>query len=146
MRNPEYYVAVYGILENEEGEVLFLQRKNTGFMDWRFGLPAWHLEWFETLKQWVQREILEEIWIEVSENNLELIHSSHRINFEERVYFDFYFKIHKYSWEIRNWEPEKCSEIKFLKKDDVNIVPYLWKVFKRMSDWEKFSEIFINKI
>jgi len=33
MRNPEYYVAVYGILENEEGEVLFLQRKNTGFMD-----------------------------------------------------------------------------------------------------------------
>ena len=31
MQEPQFFAAVYGILENEEGKILFLKRKNTGF-------------------------------------------------------------------------------------------------------------------
>jgi hypothetical protein len=40
MRNSEYYAAVYGIIENEKGEILLMKRINTGFMDGKYGLPA----------------------------------------------------------------------------------------------------------
>jgi 8-oxo-dGTP pyrophosphatase MutT (NUDIX family) len=40
MRNPEFYAAVFGIIRNEEGKVLMIKRKNTGYMDGYYGLPA----------------------------------------------------------------------------------------------------------
>lgn len=146
MRNSEYYAAVYGILENEHGEILLMQRQNTWFMDGKYGLPAWHLEWYETLKQWVIREVKEEIWIDIAEVNLKMIHSWHRVTKWERVYFDFYFKIEDFSWEIVNGEPDKCSKIEFLKKDDERIIPYLREIFQKIEENEAFSEtILISK-
>lgn len=141
MNTPEFYAAVYWIIENEKWEVLFLQRSNTWFMDGKFWLPAGHLEWFESLRKWAIREIKEEIWVDVSEDDLELIHNSHRTSTWERVYFDFYFKVHAYSGEIKNCEEDKCSGLAFLDKNDERIVPYLRDVFERISKWEKFSEI-----
>ena len=144
MRKAEYYIAVYGILENEKGEILMMERKNTGFMDGKYGLPAGHLEWYETLKEGVVREIQEEISIIVKEKDLELIHTSHRITHWDRVYLDFYFRIHKYSGEISNGEPEKCSNIRFLDKQNSDIVPYLKDIFQYIQKWKTFSEIHIN--
>jgi len=33
MRQANFYAAVYAIIQNEKGEILFQKRKNTGFMD-----------------------------------------------------------------------------------------------------------------
>ncbi len=144
MRNSEYYAAVYWIIENKKGEILLMKRKNTGFMDDKYGLPAGHLEWYESLKQWLIREIKEEICIEVIEEDLEMVHISHRISNWERVYFDFYFKVKKYTWVIANWEPDKCSEVKFLDFQNSEIIPYLKNVFNKIRAGEGFSEIYIN--
>lgn len=144
MRDWEYYAAVYGIIKNEWWQILCMQRANTWYMDWLYGLPSWHLEWEETLKEWIARELEEEICIEVSENDLELVHISHRVNPGERVYFDSYFLISNYSWEVSNGEPEKCSDIKFLNPDDSKIVPYLREIFQKIDSDESFSEKNMN--
>jgi mutator protein MutT len=144
MRNSEYYAAVYGIIENEKWQILLMKRSNTGYMDGHYGLPSGHLEWYETLKQWIIREIKEEICIDVWEQDLEMVHSSHRINTWERVYFDFYFLIKTYSWEIWNGEPEKCSDIEFLDPNDERIIPYVRDIFKKVKNGEVFSEKFMN--
>ncbi len=144
MREAEYYAAVYGIIKNEQWQILCMQRKNTWYMDWFYWLPAWHLEWEETLKKWIARELKEEICIGVLENDLELVHTSHRVNPGERVYFDFYFLLTSYSWEVSNGEPEKCSDISFLDPDDPKIVPYLREVFQKVDSSESFSEKNMN--
>ncbi len=144
MRQSEFYAAVYGIIENEKGEILCLQRANTGFMDGLYGLPAWHLEWEETLKQWVIREVQEEIWIEIQEEDVEILCNGHRVSLWERVYFDYYFRVKKYSWEPYNAESEKCSWLAFLAPDDENIIPYLREVFHKISQGEKFIEQYIT--
>lgn len=141
MQEPQFFAAVYGILENKEWKILFLKRKNTGFMDGMYGLPAWHLEWFESLKVWAAREIKEEIWIDVDLDDLELIHNSHRNSWWERIYFDFYYRIHDYSWEISNKEEDKCELLEYLEPDDKRIVPYVREVIWLIWKWEKFSEI-----
>jgi len=144
MRSWEYYAAVYGIIENDAWEILLMKRANTGYMDGKYWLPAWHLEGEESLKQWVIREIKEEICIDVTESDLEMIHQSHRITSWERVYFDFYFRVKNYSGGLKNWEPEKCSWIKFVDPQNKEIVPYLRDVFSHINQWNRFSEIIIN--
>jgi ADP-ribose pyrophosphatase YjhB (NUDIX family) len=121
-----------------------MKRINTGFMDGKYGLPAWHLEWYETLKQWVIREIKEEISIDVLEDDLEMVHNSHRVKHWERVYFDFYFKVKKYSWNIANGEPDKCTEITFVDPQSPEVIPYLRDIFKKIEAGERFSEIYIT--
>ena len=51
------------IIENEQGEVLFVERTDNG----RIGLPAGALEENETLEECVSREVLEETGIKVLE-------------------------------------------------------------------------------
>jgi len=144
MRESEYYAAVYGIIENEKWQILLMERSGTGYMDGQYGLPAWHLEWYETLKQWAIREIKEEICVDVWEQDLEMVHSSHRITKWERIYFDFFFLVKSYSWDIENGEPEKCSHIEFLDPNDERIIPYLREVFGNIKNGEPFSELYID--
>jgi 8-oxo-dGTP diphosphatase len=56
-----YYAAVYGIIKNVDGQILFLERHNTGFQDGLYGLPAGHIEGYETYFEAIQREIREEV-------------------------------------------------------------------------------------
>lgn len=148
MRKPEFYSAVYWIIKNEKGEFLFQRRQNTWFRDWYFQLSSWHVEWEELMKDSLIREIKEEINIDIDEKDIELVHISHRITKNNRVYFDCYFDVKKYSWELKNNEIDKCSEIKFV--DINNIVEnekhlfwYDLDVIKKIEKWEKFSELIL---
>ena len=150
MRKPEFYAAVYAIIENEKWEILFMKRQNTWFKDGHFQVPAGHLEWEETVKYWFIREMEEELWIKIEEKDCEIKHISHRVsrqnNWENRVYFDYYIEAKKYFWEIKNTEPEKCSELRFV--DIYNILEeekYLFwydvEIIKKIKNGEYFSEI-----
>lgn len=142
MRKPEYYSAVYWIIRNSKWEILFQKRQNTGFRDWCFQIPSWHIEWKESMEDALIREMKEEINIELKK--CELIHISHRISKDERVYFDCYFKILEYTWEIRNLEPDKCSELTVININEIKEKDLFWydlDVIKKIEKWEKFSEV-----
>ncbi len=149
MRNPNFYVAIYWIIKNDLWEILFMKRKNTGFRDWGYQLPAGHLEGSEEVKIGMLRELKEELGVDVKKEDLEIIHTSHRNSLDKRVYIDFYLEVKKYSWKIINNEPEKCGELKFIdiknitKKDKEKYFGFDLEVLEKINSQENFSEIYV---
>jgi 8-oxo-dGTP diphosphatase len=137
--------AVYLILRNDSGEVLFMRRSNTGYMDGFFGLPSGHLEGCESLKQATIRECWEEIGIKILENDLNLLHIAHRYDKQDER-MDFFFETKKYSGTFFNKEPHKCSEIKWLNIGDNEIIDYIKTVLYKIENLENYSDFdFENK-
>jgi ADP-ribose pyrophosphatase YjhB (NUDIX family) len=150
MRKPEFYSAVYWIIKNEKWEVLFQIRQNTWLRDWFLQLPAWHIEWTELLSEALIRELDEEIGIKVTKDDIKQVHVLHRIKSYDdiRVYFDCYFEVNSYTWDIVNLEPEKCSEIKYIDINNIKeeVKKYFWydlEILKKIENWEYFSEIIL---
>lgn len=143
MREPIFYWACFAIIVNEKGNILFQKRQNTWFRDWKYQLPAWHMDWKETMKDAMIREAKEELWINILEEDLEIKHICHRIG-PVREYFDIYLEVKNYSLKIINNEPEKCSSLDFI---DINNIkePELFafdlNIIKKIEKWIYFSEL-----
>jgi hypothetical protein len=56
----------------------------------------------------MQREILEEVGLNIQETDLKLVNITHRIN-SERVSIDFYYEVLNYTGQPCNAEPEKSE-------------------------------------
>ena len=120
MNNKERYkmpVSVKILLFNENGEVLLLKRKKTGFGDGEYGLIGGHVEKGENVKKAIIREVNEEIGIEIAENELQFRNIMNRKVNENIEYIDFVFTAKKWNGSIVNMEPEKCSELKWCSPD-----------------------------
>ncbi len=137
--------AVYIVIRNGD-EILMLQRKNTGFHDGDFSLPAGHVDGGESLKSAVQREAQEELGISIDPTDLSLVHVLHRgsdtpNNENERV--DFYFATSGFQGTISNKEPEKCEKLEWFTLDHLpeNIVPQVRSVLELMAREDMYSEM-----
>jgi mutator protein MutT len=142
MREANFYSAVFWIIKNENWEILFQKRQNSGFMDGKFQLPSGHIENTETMKGAFIREMEEELGIILQEEDLELLHISHRVR-SERMYFDIYFEVKNYKWEIQNREPHKCSELQYRdieNGDTKEIVDFNLEVLKKIKNKIAFWE------
>ncbi len=108
---------------------LLLERKNstTGktenlmilaeYLDNQYDLPGGHLEPGEDLFDAMIREANEEIGITIKRENMQIVHIYH--HFSKDV-LKFVFKVTNYSGEIKNLEPDKCKEIRWI---DINNLP-----------------------
>ena len=138
MRQPEFYAAVYGIIRNNEGKILTIKRRNTGYLDWWYGLPAGHVEDTEALVDSIQREIMEEVWLRVEPENLKLIHTSHRVD-KDRIYFDFFFKVETYTGTPTNTEPDKSEGAFWISPKEEKFQSRV--ILEKIENSETFSEI-----
>lgn len=125
MTSPNFYAAVYAIIRNEKGDILFSQRKNTGFMDSKYQLPAGHMDGNESMKTAMARELKEEINIDVQEKDMKVVHISHRISLGGREYFDVYLEVLDYTGTPRINEPEKCSALDYFDIDSIDVVSFV---------------------
>ncbi len=126
MRKGNFYASVYGIIKNKDGDVLVWKRwEKAQWFQWRFQIPAGHIDWKESVFQALQREMKEELTIDIVENNVCLKHTVHRTLEDGREYFDFYFVIEKFEWNVKIWEPDKCSELKYVAEKDLSKVALL---------------------
>ena len=146
MDKPLFYAAVFWIFTNSEWKILFQKRANTWYRDWYYQLPSWHIEEYEWMQASIVRECKEEINVEITK--LKLSHITQWINPEWREYFNVYFLIDEYEWEIKNLEEDKCSELYWATEDEINtdilyekdreILNYIkkWINFSETSPWE----------
>lgn len=118
--------AVYALIVKKH-KILLSLRKNTGWMDGRYGLPAGHLEKDEELKEALVREVKEEVLLKIDPSNLTLCHVMHRNekktdNFE---YVDFFFRLEYWEGEPKNGEPDKSENLEWFDLDSLpdNVVP-----------------------
>jgi len=137
------YFAVYLVLE-KDGKILMAKRSNTGYMDGMYSLVAGHVDGNETVYQAMQRETKEEVNVDILIEDMKVVHVSHRkSNGGEREYIDVYLKASKFSGELKNLEPNKCSDLTWFECDNLpeEIVPEVKKVLEDILKGEIFSTL-----
>ena len=133
--------SVYLILERE-GDVLLMQRQNTGYEDGSYGLPSGHKESGEYPSEALAREILEEIGVEVKADDLNCVHTMMRVREVDSERVDLFFTVNEWSGEPQNTESEKCSHMDWFPIDDLpkNTIPYVRKALEQWQNGTKYSE------
>lgn len=138
------YLASFVILRRKNMVAMVL-RKNTGWMDGHYGLPAGKIEWNETLQSGAVRETEEEAGIVVKPEHLKLVHTAHRHGEDENVFMDWvdlYFEAESWEGEPHNAEPEKSEELQWINFDELpeNIVPPQRAALIALSKGQNYSE------
>jgi len=133
--------ASYLILEKGD-EVLLMERKNTGFKDGSYSLVAGHVDEGENFRQAMVREAKEEVGIEIKKKDLETVSIMHRRS-EGFVYVDVFFKARNWKGEPTNQEPEKCEELRWVRKNDLpeTTIDYVEKVIDEIDEGLEYQEI-----
>ncbi|PSG99260.1 MAG: NUDIX hydrolase [Nanohaloarchaea archaeon SW_7_43_1] len=133
--------ASYLILE-KGNEVLLMKRKNTGFKDGNYSLIAGHVDEGENFREAMIREAEEEVDIGIKKENLETVSIMHRRS-EGNVYVDIFFKAGNWEGEPTNKEPEKCEELRWVRKNDLpeNTIGYVKRAINEMDDGLEYQEI-----
>ena len=111
--------AVYILLEQDK-KILLGRRCNTGYEDGNYQVPAGHVDEGELPTEAMVREAKEEVGIDLNLSDLELVHVSYRPKHDDtdnRV--DFFFKVKKWSGEIKNMEPHKCDDLNWFSWDSL---------------------------
>ncbi|MGW6421084.1 NUDIX hydrolase [Nocardia sp. NPDC055053] len=101
-------VGVHLVLLDGDGRVLLGRRRDTGFGDGLFHVPAGHLEAGESAVAGLIREAREEVGVEIATEDVEFAHVLHSA---ERV--QMFFTVRRWGGEVTNCEPEKCSELRW---------------------------------
>jgi len=107
-------VGVEGFIVENDSLLLGKRKGVVGEGEW--GLPGGHLE-RESLEQCLERELWEELGVRVeSQRLIALDNNPSNIGGH---YLHIGFLIEKYSGEISNKEPDKCSEWRFFPLDSL---------------------------
>lgn len=121
------YIACFVILR-KGNKVAMVLRKNTGFMDGDYGLPAGKVEYGEPYALGAAREAKEEAGVDTSLDDLRFVHVAHRHGESEEVFMDWvdvYFEADSWQGEPHNAEEHKSERLDWLDIDNLpeNIVP-----------------------
>jgi len=130
--------AVHLFLERGE-EVLLLRRYQTGYEDGKYSVVAGHLDGGEEVKAAMIREAREEAGIGLDPDDLQIVQVMHRRSEEERI--DFFLSCSRWSGDIRNCEPEKCDELRWVRRDELpgNVIPYIRQALANYRDGVRFA-------
>jgi ADP-ribose pyrophosphatase YjhB (NUDIX family) len=123
-------------------EILLSRRRQTGYMDGYYSVPAGHLDGDEPLRQAAARETREEVGLGILPQDVAFAGVFHRREGDERV--DFFVCVQKWEGEPVNAEPEKCDDLRWVKLDELpaNTVPYVRRAienFRRGAVFEEFG-------
>lgn len=138
-RDPTIYAASY-ILFVRRGKIYLQRRKNTGWQDGKYDLPAGHIESDEAPITAAIREAKEEAGVDLKPENLEFIHIMYRKS-QDRTYADFYFLAKTYKGKPRIAEPEKCDADGWFSFNNLpDIIPFLKSFITDYRKGKMFSE------
>ncbi len=127
--------------DNEE-QILFQKRKNTGYCDGYYDLSAsGHVDANESMKQAMCREANEELGIKINEEDLEFICMIHK-NSNGNIYYNGYFKANKWDGNPVINEPEKNEELRWISINNLprNIVDDRFMAIENYKNNIKYSE------
>lgn len=100
----------------KDNKILIWKRTNTSLWEGTYGLPWWHLDFWETITDCGVRETLEETWL--------VIHNIDIYGFTEdrdqtRHYITFFMKFTEFQWVVTTPEPDKHKKWEWLTLTEV---------------------------
>jgi 8-oxo-dGTP pyrophosphatase MutT (NUDIX family) len=147
---PNFLAAAFLVVLDED-KILLSKRKNTGWMDGYYSMITGHFEDNEMGTDAIAREANEEAGITVNKEDLTFLHCQERISYQTdgsiKPYFDFYYKVGKYTGEIQNMEVDKCDGFEWFKIDELPdlIVPGMRIVIEAIKLGVDYSEFYGKK-
>ena len=119
-------------------------RKNTGWMDGFYGLPAGKVEYGETYLEAAIREAKEEAGVDIKPEDLRFVHVVHRHGEKDDLFMDWvdvYFEATKWAGEPYNAEEDKSEKLEWVSVEEnkEKIVAPQADALKRINCGEHFS-------
>ena len=147
MTREKFLSAVYMLIKNENGEILFQRRCGSKLWPNFLGLPAGHIDQGGNALEALIREAKEELDIDISSDDIEDTFVVNRINKNLNPYYDIYFVLKGYRGTIKINEPNKCLELKWLKIDKLpeDVIGFEKVAIDNYQKGIKFSVIKINE-
>jgi len=140
--------AVYLILEKGD-EILLMRRQNSGYYEGWYSVPAGHVEAGELPLDALLREVKEELGIELNKSKIRLVHSMYRTKHDETGdRMDLFFVATRWSGELVNGEPHKCSDIRWFPVAALpeHTVHHVREAVANVEDGVTYSELGLNRI
>lgn len=133
-------IAVHIILKKND-KIFLLKRKNTGFKDSQWSLPAGRVEKKESLIQAAIRETKEETGVKIGAKDLSeplIMHYCDKRG--ERIYA--FFICNSWIGEPKNVEPGKCSQAAWfnIKNLPPKTIKHVKKAIKTIEKGKKYIE------
>jgi 8-oxo-dGTP diphosphatase len=140
--------ASYLVLK-KDGKILLGLRRNTGYYDGYWHVPAGHIEAGELPTDCLIREVGEEVGIELEKKSLKCVHVMYRTGHDptgDRI--DYFFEAKEYSGEIENMEPDKCEKLDWFLINDLpeNTVHHSRDAIEMAEKGITFSELGPDKV
>jgi len=140
MKHASLPVTVHLFLLKDK-RVLLVKRANTGFKDQEWSVPAGRLETGESILRAAVREAKEEVnaRVRIKDISVPLV-MCHQDKRGERLYF--FFSCSKWTNELENLEPEKCSAMKWflINKLPSNMVLHVSVALKALLSGKTYLE------
>lgn len=114
--------AVFSVIKDSEGKILMQNHVKHGF----WTIPGGKVKVGQSVEEGLKEETFEECNLEIIEckeiinKDYEYIRDGRNIKISSHL-----FEIIKYSGEMKNMEPHKHSEQKFMDLEDVKKLPYI---------------------
>lgn len=140
MERSTFLVATHLFLM-KWNEILLYLRKGWS-QEWMYNLIAWHLDWWEDPRDATIREAKEEAGIDIEKNDLKFERVSYSPAWNWKEYIQFYFSCHKWKWEIKNLELDRCYKMEFYPINNLpeNITPYVKEAIKDFEENVPYNE------
>lgn len=107
-------VDLHLLLFDDGGRLLLGSRRNTGFADGCWHLPAGHHEEGESFVDGAVREAEEELGVTIDPGELELVHLM-----EQPGRTALFFAVRRWNGQVENCEPEKCAALEWFDWDEL---------------------------
>lgn len=134
------YVPEVALMLTRGDRIFLIRRRNTGYKDGEWCMPAGHKEASESPLAAAIREGREEAGVEVAVEDMTFLHVMQRFSEHERVLF--LFRAERWEGEPSNVEPEKADAGQWFALTALpeNMVDYHRQALSRVAAGEAYSE------
>jgi 8-oxo-dGTP pyrophosphatase MutT (NUDIX family) len=137
---PVSFILDVHIIVTRGSDVLFLQRKNTGYRDGFFSLVGGHVEQDEAAPDAAARELAEETGLRIEPARFRLVHVLQKFAASPRLSFFLEGDLPA-GQEPRNAEPDRCARLAWapLQAPPAPTIPYISFVAEKIAAGEAYS-------
>lgn len=128
-------VAVIFVIK-KGNEYLFQKRTHTGSQDGWYMMPGGHVDEGESVIHAAVRELKEELDVVVAPEDLKF-----KLVKPEKEHISFFFEVMNFQGEIKNNEPEKHGDLRYLSATHPEIYPSIAREIEAIERNEMFLEM-----
>jgi 8-oxo-dGTP diphosphatase len=104
-------VDVHVLMRRPDGQILLMERVNTGYADHQLCPPSGHLEEGESVIEGAIRETNEEVGVTIDPSDLTFVHVVHHRAPGREGRIGLFFLTEKWAGQPWNREPHKCADL-----------------------------------